>query len=84
MGRVASIGCIACGVLCLGETPAQVHHIREGGIARNHWLTIPLCPEHHTGTESSIHKARPKLMLQLGLESEFDLLAMVISRLYGK
>ena len=30
MGRVASLGCYLCRQLGYGETPAQVHHVREG------------------------------------------------------
>ena len=81
MGRVARIGCIACALLCLGETPAQVHHIREGRIARNDYLTIPLCPPHHTGPSMSVHKDKESLMRALGVHSEFDLLAEVLRRI---
>lgn len=81
MGRVAALGCIACRRLELGQTSAQVHHIREGRLARNDFLTIPLCPEHHTGTRASVHLAKPALMRQLGVESEFDLLADTLALL---
>ena len=81
LGRIAALPCIACDVLCMGQTPAQVHHVREGRIERNHWLTIPLCPEHHTGTTASVHLAKPALMRQLGMQSEFDLLALVLAKL---
>lgn len=81
MGRVAALGCIACRRLCLGESPSQVHHIREGRLARNDWITIPLCLEHHVGTTASVHMAKPKLMRQLGIESEFDLLAETLELL---
>jgi len=81
MGRVAEIGCIACHRLGYGHTAAQVHHIREGRIARDDFLTIPLCEMHHNGTRASVHKAKPPLMLSLGIFSEFDLLADVMRRL---
>jgi len=84
MGRVAGLGCIACTILCLGETPAQVHHIREGRQERNDYLTIPLCPPHHTGTlpgVPSIHMDKERLLRALGVLSEFDLLAMVLEAL---
>ena len=81
MGRVANMGCIVCELLGLGEdTPAQVHHIREGRIARNDLLTLPLCPAHHTGSLESMHHGKDALMRRLGLHSEFDLLAIVIER----
>lgn len=81
MGRVARIGCIACIRLALGETPAAVHHIREGRIARNDFLTLPLCPPHHTGPYMSVHHDKANLMRALGVFSEFDLLADVLERL---
>jgi hypothetical protein len=82
MGHVAELGCIACKLLGLGETPAHVHHIREGRIKRHDFLTIPLCPAHHTGTHQSIHLNKAALMRALHLESEFDLLAEVYFLLF--
>ncbi len=81
MGRVAALGCIACRRLGLGESIAAVHHIREGRIARNDWLTIPLCPEHHTGTHYSVHMRKRQLMDLLGIESEYELLADTLQEL---
>lgn len=81
MGRVALLGCIVCQRLGYGETLAQVHHIREGRIARDDFLVLPLCPQHHTGSHMSVHLAKPPLMLALGVSSEFDLLADVMRRL---
>lgn len=52
LSRVAGLGCCICRNLGWGPTPAQVHHIREGqgaGQRAGHFLTIPLCPEHHQG-----------------------------------
>lgn len=48
MGRVAEVGCIVCHLMGLGKTPAQCHHIGDTS-ERDDYLTIPLCPEHHTG-----------------------------------
>lgn len=81
LDRVAGLGCVACELLGHADTPAQVHHIREGRIARTHWLTLPLCPAHHTGTHASVHLAKPPLLRSLRLHSEFDLLGRVIERL---
>ena len=81
MGRVAALGCIVCDLKGYPETPAQVHHIREGRIARNDFLTIPLCEGHHTGTPLSVHMSRELLLLSLRVGSEFDLLAVVMERL---
>lgn len=81
MARVAELGCIVCWRLGYPDTPAQVHHIREGRIARNDFLTIGLCEPHHTGTTASVHKAKPALMRSLKIHSEFDLLAEVLELL---
>lgn len=84
MGRVAKLGCIACSCLGFPDSDAQVHHIREGRIARNDFLTIPLCPPHHTGKlpgVPSIHMAKDDLLRRIGVFSEFDLLAIVLERL---
>lgn len=54
---VASFGCIACKLLGHGETPAMLHHVREGqGMAQraSDWLVVPLCHEHHQG-KNGIH-----------------------------
>lgn len=80
LGRVAQLPCCLCGV-----RPVQVHHLREGGAAgagerANHWLTIPLCPEHHTGT-TGVHG--DKSMLRLVGKSEHQLLGETLERLYG-
>lgn len=81
MGRVAALGCICCHLMGNGHQPAQVHHIREGqgGAQRaSHWLTVPLCPDCHTGTHG-VHGDRAYLrILKLG---ELDLLAETIARL---
>ena len=53
MGRVAALGCCLCARLGAPGVPAQVHHIREGQGAAQRAparLTVPLCPEHHTGS----------------------------------
>ena len=81
MGRVAALGCIACRMLGHGESVAAVHHIREGRIARNDFLTIPLCPEHHTGTHQSVHMRKRQLMDALGIGSEFEMLAKTLEEL---
>jgi hypothetical protein len=81
MGRVAELGCILCDQLGRPNMPAQVHHVREGqGMAQraNSYLTVPLCPQCHTGTHG-IHGDR-QLLKQAKLD-EMDLLALTIERL---
>lgn len=81
MDKISKLGCCACERLGYGATPAAIHHIREGRIARDDMLTIPLCPEHHVGTRMSVHMAKPELLRALNVGSEFDLLADVLRRI---
>lgn len=51
---VAELGCSMCRRMGYPETPAQLHHPRDGvGAAQraSDWLVIPLCPAHHTGSK---------------------------------
>jgi hypothetical protein len=83
MNRVASIGCILCKHLDLGETPAQLHHIREGqGMSQraSNFLVVPLCPEHHQGN-SGVHGLGERGFYTRYKLSELDLLAMTLEAL---
>jgi hypothetical protein len=62
MAQVAALGCAICRLLCLGRTPAQVHHPRADvgmGQRASHFDTIPLCPYHHTG-DGGFHTLGPE------------------------
>lgn len=76
MGLVARVPCVVCAQLGY-ETPAQVHHMRDGNLGKRQsdFLTIAVCPEHHTGSYS-IHKDRERFERQFG--SELQLLALTI------
>lgn len=80
MGLVARVPCVLCQHMGLGDTPAQVHHLKLGTGASDRaadYLTIALCPEHHTGS-SGVHALKERgLRLRYNL-SEIDLLAMTI------
>ena len=80
MGKVAQVPCVLCDYMGLGETPAQVHHMKLGTGASDRsspFLTLALCPEHHTGA-SGVHTLKEKgLRLRYNL-SEIDLLARTI------
>lgn len=80
MGRVAQLPCAIC-----GAHGVQVHHMREGGAAgagqrASNWLTIPLCPDCHTGPRG-VHG--DKSALRLRNVSEHALLGETLERLYG-
>jgi len=53
--KIAELGCSLCRFLQLGETPAELHHIRRGNIPRSQAPIIPLCTYHHRGSNTSIH-----------------------------
>ena len=53
--KIAELGCSLCRYLQLGETPAELHHIRRGNIPRAQAPVIGLCPYHHRGSNTSIH-----------------------------
>ena len=82
MNRIAAMRCIHCelsGQEQQGRT--YVHHIREGqGMAQraSDYLTVPLCYEHHQGT-NGVHGTRA--YLRISKLSELDLLAETIARL---
>ena len=76
MGRVAQMSCLVC-----GTEPVHVHHIREGqgmGQRAQNWLTVPLCPDCHTGPHG-IHGDKSRMRAQK--LDEMDLLSMTIERL---
>ena len=77
MGRVARVPCVLCARMGLGETPAQVHHLKYGQGASDRaddMLTVALCPEHHTGA-SGVHKLKEHGLYLRYRCSELDLLA---------
>ena len=83
LSRVAALGCVLCRNLGYGATPAHVHHIREGqGAAQraHDCLTIPLCPEHHTGNDG-IHGLGRRGFEARYKTTELDLLAQTILEL---
>lgn len=78
MDAIASLPCACC-----GATGVHVHHLREGmGMSKraSNWLTIPLCPDCHTGT-NGLHGNRSYMRVRK-LE-EIDLLANTIEALHG-
>ena len=55
--RVTAVGCIVCVHFEMGQTPANLHHVRRGqgkGQRASDWLVIPLCREHHQG-KTGVH-----------------------------
>jgi hypothetical protein len=68
--KIAELGCSLCRYLQLGETPAELHHIRRGGI-RSKSPVIPLCTYHHRGSNTSIHgMGRKRFEQEYGITEE--------------
>lgn len=73
LSRVAALGCIVCRNQNLGETSAEIHHIRTGqGISQraDHRKSIPLCHMHHRngGYGVAIHAGRKQWEKNFGTE----------------
>lgn len=75
MSKVAALGCIACHKIGYSDTPAEIHHIRQGTERRNHFKVIPLCPYHHRQGKNAIHQSKASFEADFGTEQE--LLAQV-------
>ena len=72
MAKIAGLPCVTC-----GNYGVQVHHIREERI-KDDFLTIPLCPDCHTGG-FSIHMDKRNFENVYG--NELALLAKTIKNL---
>jgi hypothetical protein len=68
--KISELGCSLCRYLQLGETPAELHHIRRGGV-RSKSPVIPLCTYHHRGSNTSIHgMGRKRFEQEYGITEE--------------
>jgi len=76
---VATVPCLICEQMGLGNTPAQVHHISDT-THRSDWLTVPLCEAHHTGPEG-FHGLGEREFNRRYKTDELHLLAQTIERL---
>lgn len=78
MSTQADAGCILCRHLGYGDTPAEIHHLRDGmgaGQRNSNLMTIPLCPEHHRGSTGFHGLGRRAFERKYGV-TELELLAM--------
>ena len=80
MGRIKAMDCVCCRLLNQAQQSiTDVHHIRWGRVARNDWLTIPLCHEGCHQGPRGVHGDRTFLRL-LQME-EPQLLAVTLELL---
>lgn len=78
LNRIASAGCILCRYLQLGDTPAEIHHLRSGmgaGQRNSNSMVIGLCPEHHRGSTGYHGLGRRAFERRYGI-TELELLAL--------
>ena len=80
LNSVASIGCILCKHLGLGETPAQLHHVESVRDELSDYAVVPLCGEHHTGA-TGVHGLRRRGFEARYKLTDIDLLAMTAREL---
>jgi hypothetical protein len=67
--KIAELGCSLCRHQGNEGTPAELHHIRRGGV-RSKSPVIPLCPFHHRGSNTSIHSGRKWFEAHYGITEE--------------
>jgi hypothetical protein len=68
--KVAELGCSLCRYQGNEGTPAELHHIRRGGV-RSRSPIIPLCTYHHRGSGTSIHEmGRKRFEREYGITEE--------------
>jgi len=68
--KIAELGCSLCRHQGNEGTPAELHHIRRGGV-RSKSPVIPLCTFHHRGANTSIHgMGRKRFEQEYGITEE--------------
>jgi len=68
--KIAELGCSLCRHQGNEGTPAELHHIRRGGV-RSKSPVIPLCTYHHRGSNTSIHgMGRKRFEQEYGITEE--------------
>lgn len=59
LNAITELGCIVCLVFDRLFSPAEPHHLLDGGRRRGHLFTIPLCPGHHRfGLDTEVATSR--------------------------
>jgi hypothetical protein len=68
--KISELGCSLCRHQGNEGTPAELHHIRRGGV-RSRSPIIPLCTYHHRGSNTSIHgMGRKRFEQEYGVTEE--------------
>jgi|TARA_R100000482_G_C5125363_1_gene148393 hypothetical protein len=85
LSKVAELGCIVCRKMGYPDTPAEIHHIKNGsGIGKksSHLEAIPLCAYHHRISNEAFHHSPKKFTEKWGTQQE--LLGETKELLYGR
>jgi len=82
--KVADLCCIVCRKMGYNDTPAEIHHIKQGRMSKRstHYETIPLCPYHHRTSNEAYHYNSKKFTQKWGTQQE--LLEETLIMIYGK
>jgi PHP family Zn ribbon phosphoesterase len=81
MSKVAALCCVVCRNLGYGESPAELHHVRNGkGLKRaSHMEVIPLCHTHHRTGGHGIAYHAGRVVWEENFGTEIELLEQVLS-----
>ena len=87
LNNVQRLGCIVCMHMGFSQTPAEIHHIRDGmgtAMRSTHFRVLPLCPHHHRtgGLGEAFHGGPTTWEKKFGRET--DLLDEVYQLLKAK
>jgi hypothetical protein len=79
LSKIASLGCIICRKMGFLDSPAEIHHIKEGRMGKrsSDYKTLPLCPNHHRNGSESYHYSPKKFTEKWGTQT--SLLQEVLS-----
>jgi len=80
LDKVQRLGCIVCRTLGYRDSPAEIHHLREGngkGERASHFEVLPLCPIHHRLGANGVAFHAGKRTWQENFGTESELLAKV-------
>lgn len=70
---VAELGCLACRLNGIPDSPAEIHHVRIASSHKDDMKVFPLCPIHHRlgMFDIAIHESRPRFENEFMTEQEF-------------
>jgi len=74
LNAIANLGCALCRKMGYGESPCEIHHIRNiglgMGVRNSNTNVIGLCPEHHRGATGFHGMGRKAFERKYGVTQE--------------